>query len=190
MPADIPDDIEKVLDDHPDDVSPSRELKDITLLSAGAAAKAQREVEDLTGTVGALSESVSGLRNEVSSAVKIDEYRRGQRHMLRTLMIPVLIGAVSMLVLAGTVINTRNLNASNNKVLTKQIPAYEARIAQLEQENADLKDIQQQLTDAFLTEAHKLQDHGIDPGTFEIKPRRGTPPTTTPETPPTTSAPP
>lgn len=113
--------------DHPDDAPPSKELKDIALKSAGAAAKAERGREDaerekaeLGSVVTALKDEVSGLRSEVGTAVKQEDLRRSERHTLRVFFLPMLVGALAIVVMAaGTIALVRiaRQNSHNGELI-------------------------------------------------------------------------
>lgn len=108
--------------DHPDDMPPSKELKDIALQAAGAAAKAERGREDaerekveLGSLVGTLKDEVSGLREEVSTAVKQEDLRRSERHTLRVFLVPMIIGALAVVVIAAGTIALLHISGQNGK---------------------------------------------------------------------------
>lgn len=115
--------------DHPDDAPPSKELKDIALQAAGAAAKAERGREDaergredaerqraeLGGVVTALKDEVSGLRSEVGTAVKQEDLRRSERHTLRVFLVPMIIGALATVVIAAGTIALVRISRQNGK---------------------------------------------------------------------------
>jgi hypothetical protein len=101
--------------EHPDELPPSRELKDIALKSAGAAAKAQREASDLASTVGVLTTEVVSLRSEVSKAVKQDELKSSERHTRHSLQWPLIIGAVALFIMALGVVSLVRIGAANRR---------------------------------------------------------------------------
>src|SRR4051794_31673045 len=94
----IPEDVQRAMA-HPDDVPPSRELKDIALKAAGASARKDREVNELAGAVAELSGEVTGLRADVGNAVRQDELRSSQRHTLRVIFWPLIVGAAALVVI-------------------------------------------------------------------------------------------
>lgn len=108
------DPIEKVLE-HPDDAPPSKELKDIALKSAGVAAKAEREKNDLASTVGVLTSEVVELRTEVSNAVKQDQLKRSERHTRHSLQWPLIIGLVALLIIGAGVVALLRFGAQNKR---------------------------------------------------------------------------
>lgn len=93
-----PEDVQRAMA-HPDDAPPSRELKDIALKAAGASARKDREVDELAGAVAGLSSEVTGLRTEVGNAVRQDELRSSQRHTLRVIFWPLIVGAAALVVI-------------------------------------------------------------------------------------------